>query len=71
MARRWTDEDIRRLTSMAGKYPIPAIAEAMDRSVGGVTFKAHQIQLPLRLRPHGDMQGVDPGPAGFDWTKRP
>jgi hypothetical protein len=48
MGKRWTDQDIDELKRMAEQYPAPKIAEIMDRSVGGVTFKAHQLKLSLR-----------------------
>lgn len=50
MARRWSLEDIRELEALARKYSIQTIAEKMDRSVGGVAFKAHQLGVPVRAR---------------------
>ena len=35
---------------------------AYVKAVGGVSFKAHQLNLSLRPR-----SGLDPGPAGFEW----
>ncbi len=50
MAKRWSSEDIRELKSLAQNYSVPAIAEKMDRSVGGVAFKAHQLGVPVKAR---------------------
>ena len=50
MARRWSSEDIRDLKSLAGEYSVQAIAEKMDRSVGGVAFKAHQLGVAVKAR---------------------
>jgi hypothetical protein len=68
LAKRWTEDDILRLKDMAGHYAVPFIAEKMDRSVGGVVFKAHQLKIGLRSRNRvGDsISSLDPGPDGFD-----
>ena len=66
MARRWSTEDIRDLKTLAQTYSVQAIAEKMDRTVGGVAFKAHQLGLPLKAR----SQATDPGFADFDWIER-
>jgi hypothetical protein len=71
MGRRWTEHDIAALRRMAQQYPVPRIAEIMDRTVGGVTFKAHELKLALRpigINPEKAGCG-DPGPAGFDWSE--
>jgi hypothetical protein len=69
MGKRWTDQDIDNLKRMAKRYSAPKIAEMIDRTVGGVTFKANQLKLSLR--PSRETEGksglVDAGPAGFDW----
>ena len=57
MARRWSAEDIEDLKTLAQNYSVQAIAEKMDRSVGGVAFKAHQLGLPLKAR----SQAIGPG----------
>jgi hypothetical protein len=64
MGKRWTDKDIDDLKRLAEHYPAQKIAEMLDRPVGGVAFKAHQLKLPLRRR-----NSFDPGPAGFDWQE--
>jgi hypothetical protein len=65
MARRWSAEDIRDLKTLAQKYSVQAIAEKMDRTVGGVAFKAHQLGLPLKAR----SRATDPGSADFNWIE--
>jgi hypothetical protein len=50
MARRWSSEDVRDLKALARKYAVPTIAEKMDRSVGGVAFKAQQLGVPVKAR---------------------
>ena len=50
MAKRWSTEDIRDLKTLARKHSVQAIAEKMDRTVGGVAFKAHQLGLRLKAR---------------------
>jgi hypothetical protein len=64
MAKRWSAEDIRDLKTLAQQYSVQAIAEKMDRSVGGVAFKAHRLGLPLKAR----SQAIDPEPRDFDRT---
>jgi hypothetical protein len=65
MARRWSAEDIKDLKTLAQKYSVQAIAEKMDRTVGGVAFKAHQLGLPLKAR----SQAADPDSTDFNWTE--
>ena len=65
MGKRWSAEDIRDLKTLAQKHSMQAIAEKMDRTVGGVAFKAHQLGLRLKAR-----SGVaDPEPMDFNWTE--
>ena len=64
MAKRWSTDDINELRNLAREYSVQAIAEKMDRSVGGVAFKAHQLGLPLKSR----AQASDPGYMDFDWA---
>ncbi|MCK1517354.1 hypothetical protein IVB22_33600 [Bradyrhizobium sp. 190] len=65
MAKRWSAEDIKDLMTLAQKYSVQAIAEKMDRSVGGVAFKAHQLGLPLKAR----SGATDPESTEFNWTE--
>lgn len=71
MGRRWTDRDIDELKLMAKRYPAPTIAELTNRTVGGVTFKAHQLKLSLKSRREAtaEVGSFDPGPADFDWIE--
>lgn len=62
MARRWSVEDIDELKNLARKHSVQAIAEKMDRTVGGVAFKAHQLGVPLKSR----SQAADPSYPDFD-----
>jgi hypothetical protein len=59
MGRRWTEEDVNKLTILAQRHPAPRIAEIMDRTVGGVVFKAHKLKLSLRTR--GDIKRLSVG----------
>ena len=68
MGKRWTCQDVAVLKNMAQKYPATVIAEKMDRTVGGVVFKAHQLRVSLKSRQSSEAIGA-PGPAGFDWTE--
>ena len=62
MAKRWSAEDVRELKTLARTYSAQAIAEKMDRTVGGVTFKAHQLGLPLKAR----SRATDPESTDLD-----
>jgi hypothetical protein len=64
MAKRWSAEDIRDLKTLAQEHSVQAIAEKMDRTVGGVAFKAHQLGLPLKAR----SQVMDTDPRDFNRT---
>jgi hypothetical protein len=64
MAKRWSAEDIRDLKTLAEKHSVQAIAERMDRTVGGVAFKAYQLGLPLKAR----SRATDPETTDFTWT---
>ena len=65
MARRWSAENIEDLKTLTQKYSVQAIAEKMDRTVGGVAFKAHQLGLPLKAR----SRATDPEPTDFNWSE--
>jgi hypothetical protein len=65
MAKRWSADDIRDLKTLAQKHSVQAIAEKMDRTVGGVAFKAQQLGLRLKAR-----SGItEPEPMDFNWTE--
>jgi hypothetical protein len=61
MGRRWIAEDIANLKKLAQQYPLPFIAEKMDRSVGAVVFKAHKLKVPVRTRHENERRPVDLG----------
>jgi hypothetical protein len=47
---RWTPAEIAQLKDLAAQHSASEIAEKLDPTVGGVTFKTHQINLTLLLR---------------------
>ena len=47
--RRWTDEDVAMLRSMAQKYPSAQIASELGRAVSAVRVKAHELDISLRM----------------------
>lgn len=55
MGRRWTKEDVQQLKRLARRESTPKIAERLDRTVGGVVFKAHTLKLSLRARSQDDL----------------
>jgi hypothetical protein len=68
MGRRWTEEDIANLMILAQQYPLPILAQKIDRTVGGVVFKAHKLKLSLRHRDRKMEQEKftpEPEPCGF------
>jgi hypothetical protein len=65
MAKRWSAEDIRDLETLAQEYSVQAIAEKLDRTVGGVAFKAQQLGLPLKARSQATAREF----ADLNWTK--
>jgi hypothetical protein len=66
--RRWSDDDMAKLQSMAGKYPAKHIAAKLGRGHSATLVKAHQLRISLRMKPHreGGAASLDPGAAGFD-----
>ena len=66
MLRRWLDDDLAKLQSMAGKYPAKHIAAKLGRCLSATMVKAHQLRISLRRKPHREGGPVEPGPAGFD-----
>ena len=65
MANRWSAADISDLKAFAQTYSVQAIAEKMDRTVGGVAFKARQLGLPLKAR----SRATDPDSRDFNWPE--
>jgi hypothetical protein len=63
--RRWTDEDVAKLKSMAKKYPSKQIASEIGRGTGSIRTKAHELSISLRVnRPQRETG--DPGASGLD-----
>jgi hypothetical protein len=63
--KRWTDEEIEKLRSMAGNRSLLQIALVLARPRGSVSTKARELKLSLsRRRPKP--ANLDPGPAGMD-----
>ena len=48
MGRRWTAQDVSELKLLAQHHPPQRIAELINRTVGGVIFKAHTLKVSLR-----------------------
>jgi hypothetical protein len=48
--RAWTEEDIAKLKSMAGKMPAKEIAAQLQRSPGAVCVEASKLKIRLRTR---------------------
>jgi hypothetical protein len=48
MGRGWTENDIAKLKSLAGKLPVKDIAAELGRSSGATILAAHKLALSLR-----------------------
>ena len=48
MGRPWTENDIAKLKSLAGKLPVKEIAAELGRSSGAMILEAHKLGLSLR-----------------------
>ncbi|MFK4657161.1 hypothetical protein [Bradyrhizobium japonicum] len=47
--RRWSEEDISKLKSLAGKMPVGQIAAKLSRTEGAVMVEASKLKLSLRV----------------------
>jgi hypothetical protein len=63
--RRWTDEDVAKLKSMAKKYPSAQIASEIGRGMPSLRTKAHELAISLRMD-RRQQQTIDPGASGLD-----
>ena len=63
--RRWTDQDVAKLKSMAQKYPSAQIASEIGRGMASVRTKAHELAISLRMD-RRQRQTIDPGASGLD-----
>ena len=50
--RPWTEAEIAKLKSMAGKLPTKEIAAELGRSQGATMVEASKLKISLRMRPH-------------------
>ena len=50
--RPWSEDDIAKLKSMAGKFPTKEFAAELGRSVGATLVEASKLKVSLRTRPH-------------------
>ena len=50
--KRWTEDDIAQLKSLAGKIAAPRIAEELGRSAGATMVQASKLGISLRQRFH-------------------
>ena len=48
--RAWTDDDIARLKSLAGKLPVKDVAAQLGRTPGATVVEASKLRLSLRVR---------------------
>ena len=48
--RPWTDEDVAKLRSMAGKYPSAEIATALGQSLAATKVMAHKLKVSLSIQ---------------------
>ena len=51
--QRWTEEDLAKLRSMAGKFPTEEIARALGRTPSAVKMKAYLLKVSLGWRRRG------------------
>jgi hypothetical protein len=68
--RKWSEEDIAKLNSLARRYPTAQIAAALGRGVSSTVMKAFELRISLRMKPKRGSKptSTDPGPAGMDLT---
>ena len=57
---RWTDEDIAKIKSLAGKVPAKDIARELGRTRGSLAVQASKLKIPLRYNRYGSA-GVEKG----------
>ncbi len=48
--RRWSEDEISTLKSLAGKMPVGQIAAKLSRTEGAVMVEASKLRLSLRLQ---------------------
>lgn len=50
---RWTDDEIAKLKSLAGKLPAKDIAAELGRSPGSLAVRASKLKITLRCNRNG------------------
>jgi hypothetical protein len=60
MARRWTEDDVAKLRTMAKKYPVDQIAHELGRGTPSIYVKAHELGISLRRTPQANPSALDP-----------
>jgi hypothetical protein len=50
LKRAWTEDDIAKLKTMAGKIPAHLIAAKLGRTLGATYVEASKLGLSLRIR---------------------
>jgi hypothetical protein len=64
--KRWTDAEVEKLKSMAGKHSQDQIAQELGRPRGSVSTKARELKISLSFhRRRQQLGSMDPGPAGM------
>jgi hypothetical protein len=58
--RRWSEEDISKLKSLAGKMPVGQIAAKLGRTEGAVMVEASKLKLSLRFHRTQQPQPASP-----------
>jgi hypothetical protein len=53
--RVWTEDDIAKLKSMAGRFTLSEIAAELGRTKGATAIAASKLKIPLRTRPSFDV----------------
>jgi hypothetical protein len=56
VSRSWTESDIEKLRTMAGKRLTRQIAAELDRTIGGIIQKAFDLKLSLTVRPQAALK---------------
>jgi hypothetical protein len=60
--RRWTDEEVTKLMSMAQKRPSAQIASEIGRPIASVRTKARELSISLRMDRRQRQTMDHPGP---------
>ena len=64
--RRWSEDDVAKLRSMAQKFSTAHIAVQLGRSVPATILKAHQLHISLRVRPPKGRLVTEPGSSDIN-----